>query len=394
MHRSGVSDNGSPDRPLYGRGIDANAPAPSHDEFRAAAAAFIADAVAAGEHCPGFGAIMPPALHDRARAWQRRVHEAGFAGIHWPVEYGGRGLDRSYTAIWSEECAKARVQPYLNLQGLILAGEAIMRSGTDEQKARYLPATLSGETLWCQLFSEPDAGSDLASLTTTAVRDGEHYVLNGQKVWCSNGQFAESGILLARTDPTEPGHRGISFFLLDMATAGVEVRPLTQMTGDQEFCEVFLDGAETPVDTLLGPEHGGWLVAMQVLQDERGSSGSSGLISLERRLASLASLQGDDPVLGDELLRLLVRGHALRAMLMRSGAGPAAASASKLLRTELEFDAELLEATLRGADGMLSGESTDRMLYAPGMKIAGGSSEIQRNIIGERLLGLPREPRP
>ncbi|WP_279586813.1 acyl-CoA dehydrogenase family protein [Ilumatobacter fluminis] len=374
--------------------MDTNPSAPSHDEFRASAAAFIAAAVEADEHCPGFGAIMPPALHDRARAWQRRVHEAGFAGIHWPEEYGGRGLDRSYTAIWSEECAKARVQPYLNLQGLILAGEAILRSGTDEQKRRYLPSTLSGETLWCQLFSEPDAGSDLAGLKATAVRDGEHYVLNGQKVWCSNGQFAEQGILLARTDPTEPGHRGISFFLLDMATPGVDVRPLTQMTGDQEFCEVFLDDAETPVDTLLGPEHGGWLVAMEVLQDERGSSGASGLISLERRLAYLASLKGDDQVLGDELMRLLVRGHALKAMLMRSGAGPAAASAAKLLRTELEFDAELLEATLRGADGMLAGESTDRMLYAPGMKIAGGSSEIQRNIIGERLLGLPREPRP
>ena len=225
---------------------------------------------------------MPPALHDRARAWQRPVYESGFAGIHWPVEYGGRGLDRSHTAVWSEECAKARVQPYLNLQGLILAGEAILRSGTEEQKTRYLPATLSGDTLWCQLFSEPDAGSDLASLATTAVRDGDHYVLNGQKVW--------------------------------------------------------------------------W-------------------------------------VLGDELMSLLVRGHALRAMLLRSGAGPAAASASKLLRTELEFDAELLEATLRGAEGMSAGEATDRMLYAPGMKIAGGSSEIQRNIIGERLLGLPREPR-
>ena len=366
--------------------------APTHDEFRAAAADFLAESVAAGVHCPGFGAIMPPALHDRARAWQRRVFEAGFAGIHWPVEYGGRGLDRSYTAIWSEECAKARAQPYLNLQGLILAGEAILRSGTHEQKATYLPRTLSGEILWCQLFSEPDAGSDLASLKATAVRDGDHYVLNGQKVWCSNGQFAEFGILLARTDPTEPGHRGISFFLLDMAAPGVDVRPLTQMTGDQEFCEVFLDDAETPVDTLLGPEHGGWLVAMQV-QDERGSSGASGLISLERRLAYLASLKGDDPVLGDELMKLLVRGHALKAMLMRSGAGPAAASAAKLLRTELEFDAELLEATLRGADGMLAGEATDRLLYAPGMKIAGGSSEIQRNIIGERLLGLPREPR-
>jgi alkylation response protein AidB-like acyl-CoA dehydrogenase len=366
---------------------------PTDDEFREEAARFLADAVAADVHCPAFGAIMPPAFHDRARAWQRRMHDAGYAGIHWPVEYGGRGLERSHTAIWSEECAKARVQPYLNLQGLILAGEAILRSGTEGQKARFLRPTLAGEILWCQLFSEPNAGSDLASLTTSAVRDGDAYVLRGQKVWCSNGQFAEFGIALARTDPDDRGHRGISFFLLDMDAPGVDVRPLTQMTGDQEFCEVFLDDVSTPVDSMLGAENTGWLVAMQVLQDERGSSGASGLISLERRLAHLASLKGDDAVLGDELVRLLVRGHALKALLMRSSAGPATASAAKLLRTELEFDAELLEASLRGADAMLSGEQTDRMLYAPGMKIAGGSSEIQRNIIAERILGLPREPR-
>jgi alkylation response protein AidB-like acyl-CoA dehydrogenase len=367
---------------------------PTHDDFRAAAASFIAEAVAADQHCPAFGAIMPPAFHERARAWQRRIHDAGYAGIHWPVGHGGRGLDRSYTAIWSEECAVARVQPYLNLQGLILAGEAILRSGTDEQKERFLRPTLSGEILWCQLFSEPGAGSDLASLTTSAVRDGDRYVLNGQKVWCSNGQFAEFGIALARTDPGDSGHRGISFFLLDMHAPGVDVRPLTQMTGDQEFCEVFLDDVATPADSLLGAEHTGWRVAMEVLQDERGSAGASGVINLERRLAHLASLKGDDVVLGDELVRLLTRGHALKAMLVRSGGGSASASAAKLMRTELEFDAELLEATLRGAGAMLSGEQTDRLLYAPGMKIAGGSSEIQRNIIGERILGLPREPRP
>jgi alkylation response protein AidB-like acyl-CoA dehydrogenase len=367
---------------------------PDLDDFRAEAATFVAAAVADEAHCPAFGAIMPPALHDRARAWQRRMFDAGFAGIHWPTEYGGRGFSRTHTAVWAEECAKAQVQNMLNLQGIVLAGEAILRCGTPEQKARFLRSTLSGEILWCQLFSEPGAGSDLASLRSTATRDGDAYVVNGQKVWCSNGQHADFGILLARTDPDEPGHKGISFFLLDMHVPGIDVRPLRQMTGDEEFCEVFLDDVSTPAETLLGPEHGGWLVAMQVLQDERGSSGSAGLISLERRLAHLASLRGNDPVLGDELMKLLVRGHVLKAMLMRSGAGPAAASASKLLRTELEFDAELLEATLRGADAMLVDKRTERLLYAPGMKIAGGSSEIQRNIIAERILGLPREPRP
>jgi alkylation response protein AidB-like acyl-CoA dehydrogenase len=360
--------------------------------FRRQAAAFLARAVADGTACPAFGAILPPALHQRARAWQGRMFEVGFAGIHWPVEHGGRGLDRAYSAVWAEECAEAQVQSYLNLQGIVLAGEAILRSGTDGQRARFLRPTLSGEILWCQLFSEPGAGSDLASLTTSATADGDRFVVRGQKVWCSNGQFAQYGILLARTG--DPGHRGISFFLIDMALPGVEVRPLRQMTGEEEFTEVFLDDVELPASALLGPLHGGWQVAMAVLQDERGSSGSAGVISLRRRLAHLASLKSDDRVQTDQLLRLLVRGQLLETMLLRSGAGAATASAAKLLRTELEFDAEALEATMRGADALLAGARTERFLYSPGMKIAGGSSEIQRNIIGERILGLPREPLP
>jgi alkylation response protein AidB-like acyl-CoA dehydrogenase len=363
---------------------------PSPGEFRSDAARFLAESIAADVHCPAFGAIMPPALHDRARAWQRRVFDAGFAGIHWPTAYGGRGLDRTFSAIWAEECAKVEAQPTLNLQGLVLAGEAIMRHGTPEQQARLLRPTLTGERLWCQLFSEPEAGSDLAGLRTTAVRDGDRYVVNGQKVWCSNGQFADDGIMLARTDPTRPGHRGISFFLVDMRSPGVEVRAVTQMTGDQEFCEVFLDDVDLPADALLGPEHGGWLVAMEVLQDERASVGAAGLISLDRRLGRLARLRGDSP--DDELLRVLARGQAVRTMLKRSGSDPSLASASKLMRTELEFDAELVESSMRGADAMLAGDATDRFLYSPGMRIAGGTSEIQRNIIGERILGLPREP--
>jgi alkylation response protein AidB-like acyl-CoA dehydrogenase len=309
------------------------------------------------------------------------------------VECGGRGLSRAHTAVWMEECARAQVSPYLNLQGLVLAGEAILRSGTDEQRRRFLPPTLTGELLWCQLFSEPGAGSDLTSLTTSAVADGDRYVIDGAKVWSSNAQHAEYGILLARTDPGQRGHRGISFFLLDMATPGVAVRPIRQMTGDQEFCEVFLDGVAVPAEARLGPENEGWRVATEVLLDERGA-GAAGLVSLERRLDHLRSLAGEDPVPRDAVLRLYVRGQALRMLLLRGGAGgPAASSSAKLLRTELEFDIELALASLRGADALLAGPATDRFLYAPGMRIAGGTSEIQRNIIGERVLGLPREPR-
>ena len=291
------------------------------DAFRAEAVAFLTGAQAAGTACPAYGAIVPPALHNQARAWQRQLAAAGFAGLHWPVDYGGRGLGRAHTAVWLEECARAQVSPYLNLQGLVLAGEAILRSGTDEQRRRFLPPTLTGELLWCQLFSEPGAGSDLTGLTTAAVADGDRYVIDGTKIWSSNAQHAEYGILLARTDAQQRGHRGISFFLLDMATPGVAVRPIRQMTGDQEFCEVFLDGVAVPAEARLGPENDGWRVATEVLLDERGSSGA-GLVSLERRLDHLRSLAGDDPVRRDALLRLYGRGQALRGS--SCGAVPAA----------------------------------------------------------------------
>ena len=362
------------------------------DAFRAEVVEFLSQAQADGITCPAYGAILPPALHERARAWQRHMAAGGFAGLHWPVEYGGRGLSPSHTAIWTEECARAQVSPYLNLQGLILAGGAILRSGTDEQRRRYLPPTLTGEVLWCQLFSEPGAGSDLTSLTTSATRDGDRYVIDGTKVWSSNAQHAEHGILLARTAADRRGHRGISFFLLDMRTPGVDVRPIRQMTGDHEFCEVFLDGVSVPADALLGPENEGWRVATEVLLDERGSGGA-GLVSLERRLDHLRALLDDGSARRDQLLRLYVRGQALRTVLLRAGGGgPAAASSAKLLRTELEFDIEELLSTMRGPEGLLGGPATDRFLYAPGMRIAGGTSEIQRNIIAERVLGLPREP--
>jgi alkylation response protein AidB-like acyl-CoA dehydrogenase len=374
-------------------GTPAASGGPDIDEFRRAAVAFLGRSRADGIACPAYGAILPPALHDRARAWQRHIAENGFAGIHWPVAHGGRGLSRSHAAVWTEECARAQVSPYLNLQGLVLAGEAILRSGTDEQRRRFLPPTLTGDILWCQLFSEPGAGSDLTNLTTTAVPDDDRYLVDGTKIWSSNAQHADYAILLARTDPDRPGHRGISFFLLDMRTPGVEVRPIRQMTGDAEFCEVFLDAVSLPADARLGPENDGWRVATEVLLDERGTS-ADGLVSLERRLDHLRSLVDADPARRDDLLHLYVRGHALRTLLMRrSEGGPAAASSAKLLRTELEFDIEVLLATLRGPEALLAGPATDRFLYAPGMRIAGGTSEIQRNIIAERVLALPREPR-
>ena len=367
------------------------------DVFRDQVSAYLADAKETGIACDAFGAILPPKYHAEALAWQRHLAGTGYAGLHWPSEHGGQGLTRAHSAIWHEECARARVAPYVNLQGMILAAEAIMRSGTEEQQTRFLRPTSTAEILWCQLFSEPGAGSDLAGLGTRAVADGDRYVLNGQKVWCSNGQFAQYGILLARTDDDAPKHKGISFFLLDMTLPGIDVRPLRQMTGDQEFCEVFFDDVQMPADALLGPLHEGWRVAMEVLGDERGSFGAAGVISLEHKLDAVAQTMTEldaDPVASESLTKLLSKGHALRALLDRSGADVAMAPAAKLLRTEVDSETNMLSAALRGPRAMLWDDETETFLYAPGMRIAGGTSEIQRNIIGERLLGLPREPAP
>lgn len=364
--------------------------------FRTEVVSFLEESRAAGVACPAFGAIVPPDLVAAATRWQAHAHAHGFAALHWPVEHGGRGLSRAHSTVWYEECARAEVAPYLNLQGCVLAAESIMRSGTDAQKSFFLPGTASGAIVWCQLFSEPGAGSDLGGLQTRAVRDGDHYVLNGQKVWSSNAQFADYGILMARTSADLPKHKGISFFLFDMHSVGVEVRPLKQMTGDEEFCEVFFTDASVPVEALLGPENEGWRVAMEVLGDERGSFGESGVITLDQRLDAIAAAgpgaEERDGVATDVLADLLARGGALKAFLQRVDGEVALAPATKLLRTELNSAADAYEASVRGPAAMLLDGVTEQFLYSPGMRIAGGSSEIQRNIVGERLLGLPRDP--
>jgi alkylation response protein AidB-like acyl-CoA dehydrogenase len=347
-----------------------------------------------------YGAILPPELAEQGRRWQRTIFEGGLAGIHWPVEHGGQGLTPEHQGVWITECALAQVPPFLNMVGNVLTGSALLTFGTAQQQAEHLLPILTGERIWCQLFSEPDAGSDLASLTTAAVPDGDGWLVTGQKVWCSNGRVADRGILMARTDPTAPPHKGISFFVVDMSADGVETRPLRQMNGEAEFDEVFLDEVRLPPEALLGPEHQGWAVAMSALTNERGYIGASG-ISLQRRLDTMLSMGGDRegdhpaPLAEQDLVGLWVRGTALWAMGRRQG--PVASvlgSVAKLGTTELMFDVALLRSALSGAEGMLAGPDTQVLLSAPGARIAGGTSEIQRNIIGERVLGLPKEPRP
>ena len=374
----------------------------SVDDFQASARDWIAANRADAPR--DYGAICPPDLVESGLAWQRRLHTAGYAGIHWPVEFGGRGLGADHNAAWMYECAVAGVPSMFNMVGLVLTGQAVQKFGTPEQKARHLRRTLTTEHVWCQLFSEPGAGSDLGGLSTRAERDGDNFVINGQKVWCSGGRYSNWGILMARTDPDAEKHAkkhakkhdGISFFLCPMDLPGIEVRPLKQMTGEAEFDEVFFTDVQLPAEHLLGPLHGGWGVGMAVLTNERGHIGTS-VIGLERRLESMSKLAEGrrlSPVERQRLMKLISTGVAYKAMAQRQG--PIASTAASLMKlgiTEMMFESAMLRGDLAGAETMLDGPEAFGMLQAPGGRIAGGTSQVQRNIIGERLLGLPREPK-
>ena len=344
-----------------------------------------------------YGAICPPDVVEQGLTWQRHLFASGKAGIHWPVEFGGQGLTAAHQAQWLYECALVGVPGVFNMVGLVLAGGALQKFGTPEQQRLHLEATLRADHVWCQLFSEPGAGSDLGSLSTRAERDGDRFIVNGQKVWCSGGRYSNWGILMARTNFDAPKHEGISFFLMDMNLPGIDIRPLKQMTGESEFDEVFFTDVSLPADALLGPLHGGWGVGMAVLTSERGHIGTS-VISLERRLESISRLaEGRDlsPTERQELVRLLSRGTAFKAMAQRQG--PIASTAASLMKlgiTDMMFDTAMLRAGISGAAALLEGPDAFGVLSAPGGRIAGGTSQVQRNIIGERLLGLPREPRP
>ncbi len=344
---------------------------------------------------------MPPHLVEQGLAWQRLLYANGWAGIDWPVEHGGRGLTPDHRAAWVRQCALSGVPPFINMVGIVLAGGSTMLFGTEEQKSAHLRNTLAAEHVWCQLFSEPGAGSDLAALSTKAIRDGDQFVVNGQKVWCSGGRYSNWGILVARTDSDAPRHKGLSFFLFDMSLPGVTVRPLKQMTGEAEFDEVFFDDVRMPASALLGPLNEGWRVAMATLTNERGSIGTAA-IGLGRRVDRLieelregGETEGVNATERDALASLVTRGRVLT--MLGSRQGPVASTAASLLKlgiTELSFDTAELRSSLSGAHAMLeTDDATRSLLAAPGGRIAGGTSQIQRNLIGERLLGLPAEPR-
>ena len=373
-------------------------------------------------HCPRDWERTRQALGREARAqalidWQRRLHAAGYVGLHWPVVYGGRGGSVMEQVIFYEEMARARAPELANAIGLDMAGPALMVHGTEEQKRLHLPRILSADHIFCQGFSEPGAGSDLAALGTRAERRGSAYVITGQKVWTSFAHYASWCTVLARTDPAAPRHRGLTYFLVDMASPGFTVRPLRQMSGDSEFSEIFLDGVEVPEGNVLGREHGGWEVAITTLMFERGPrtltrqlilrQGLAELLELARRPTPAGAPPSRDPLVRQRLAQLYIDAETLRCANLRvltqlvkgEPAGPAG-SASKLFFSETWQKVAELGLELQGAYAAL-GEGSEwtvddgrwqyRALRSRGNTIQGGTSEVMRNILAERVLGLPKD---
>jgi alkylation response protein AidB-like acyl-CoA dehydrogenase len=356
-------------------------------------------------------------LYEFGRHWQRRLHEAGLLGVTWPKEYGGRGLSWMEELILHEEMVLHRAPPPLNVLGLGMAGPTIIAYGTEAQKQRYVRKILTCEEIWCQGYSEPNAGSDLASLQTRAVRDGDHYVVNGQKVWTSLAQIADWMMLLARTDPKVPKHKGITYLLLDMHAPGVSVRPLRQITGDAEFNEVFLENVRVPVDHVLGEENEGWQVGITTLMYERLALGFGlqarfelalgATLDLARRMTRDGAPASQHPVLRQRLAQLAIdnavfKYTAKRAItkLLRGEMPGAEASAGKIWWCERHQVLQDVVQELLGAYGQLGRGSpwaVDRghwqytFLRSRANSIEGGTTEIQRNILAERVLGLPKD---
>jgi alkylation response protein AidB-like acyl-CoA dehydrogenase len=351
------------------------------------------------------------------RAWQKTLFEGGWIGIGWPREYGGRGATLTQESIYHEEMARARAPVPANVIGLNMVGPTLLAVGTPEQKARYLPKILSAEELWCQGFSEPNAGSDVASLQTRAVREGEHFVVNGQKVWTSYGYVADLCILLTRTDVDVPKHKGLSYLIVDMRSPGVSARPLVQMTGEAEFAELFFDDVRVPVENLVGSLNQGWMVALTTLMHERATLSFSIIVTFEQRLQALIELSRQSalhgaPALSDtqvrqRLARLYTDVKTFKLNTMRQmaslGHGSLPGPEGSLLKLQWsELNQRLVELALElegpysslapdSADAPFEGRWQYEYLRARGNTIEAGTSEVQRNIVAERVLGLPRQ---
>jgi alkylation response protein AidB-like acyl-CoA dehydrogenase len=384
------------------------------EAFRAKLQAWLKDAVA--NHGPPPQAGDWPARRAYETGWQRTLHDAGYAGLAWPTAFGGGGLPVSQQIVYYEECARAGAPAVgVNFVGLMHAGPTLIAEGTDEQRAAHLPGILSGASVWCQGFSEPGAGSDLASLRTRAERRGDEYIVTGQKIWSTRAHVADWCELLVRTDPGAPKHRGISWLIVDMNQPGIEVRPMRTIDGDDHFCELFLDAVRVPVANRVGAENDGWRVANVTLRFERGTAFAQHIISMRtqlRRLVALAlshpRLPGpawDDPALRGTIGRLDAHVDALWRMTQmcateaeHTGVPSPLGSAIKLRYSELAQEIAELGMRIVGRpvvgladfDGVPAAEVVHQHLSSLQFTIAAGTSQIQRNLVAERILGMPK----
>ena len=387
------------------------------EQFRQDLRAWLADALPEGW---GKTVFLPEDEHEQAMFrldWERKLHEGGWACIGWPREHGGRNASLSERAIYAEEMARARAPESINIIGHNLAGHTIIHHGTPEQKARFLPGIISSRDVWCQGFSEPNAGSDLAAVRTRAELKGDTFIVNGQKIWTSYAQYSQWCLALVRTGSEGPKHKGLSLLMIDMASPGITLRPLRQISGEAEFNETFFDNVEVPVENLLGPINEGWRITMTTLAYERGPEDALGRQirfqqELDQLIAEAAMIDmGDhsavnDPVVRQRLARAvteveIIRLNCLRA-LSRYLAGEDRGSDASLIKlfwsqaaqnmSEMAVDVLGPAALLAGKDpsAIAGGRFQLSWLQSKAFTIYAGSSEIQRNIISERVLGLPR----
>jgi alkylation response protein AidB-like acyl-CoA dehydrogenase len=375
-------------------------------EFRATVREWLDDNLT-GEFAALRGLGGPGREHeafDERLAWDRHLAAAGWNCLGWPEEHGGRGLDLDHRVVFHEEYAAAGAPARVNHFGEELLGPTLIALGTPAQQARFLPKIKAVEELWCQGYSEPGAGSDLASVSTSARLEGTEWVVSGQKVWTSLAHVAQWCFVLTRTEPGSKRHAGLSYLLVPMDQPGVEVRPIVQLTGGSEFNEVFFDGARTARDLVVGEVGGGWTVAMRTLEFERGAATLGQQVGFRRELDALVSLARetgvlDDPLLRERLARARLDLEVMRAHALRTIADAGAAPVTKLVWATWHRSLGELAMDVLGAAGMTApGDELDEWqrlyLFSRADTIYGGSNEIQRNIIAERVLGLPREARP
>jgi alkylation response protein AidB-like acyl-CoA dehydrogenase len=367
---------------------------PAEEEFRDQLRSWIAD------NHPGREPDGDDESFHFRRDWQRKLNERGWAGLTWPERYGGAGATQIEQAIFFEEIARARAPQMANVLGLTMGGPTLIAHGTDDQKERFLGPILSADEIWCQGFSEPESGSDLASLKTRAVLKGDEYIVTGQKVWTTFAHQSKWCMLLARTDQEAPKHRGLTYFLLDMEQDGVEVRPLVQITGEAEFNELFLEEARIPADNVIGGVDNGWRVAITTLMHERAGLAFALQARVQIALGELADeLRGsDDPVIRQRFAQLAIEAQVLRLLAyrglttaMKSGEPGPEGSLGKWLWADINQDLTTLAMDARGPAAQLVDDTwTYRFLRARANSIEGGTTEILKNIVAERVLGLPR----